>query len=102
LQRLGAQQRGVAANDDHPAGGERRNAGADCERVTGAFLLGLNLELDAVMRHLRPHAIGLVADHRDDAIGRRDALRGFNHVVEQARSSGAMQDLGQPRLHAGA
>jgi hypothetical protein len=52
------------------------------------------------MRHLSAHALGLVADHGHDSAGLGNALRRLNHVVQQARSSRAVQDLGVPRAHA--
>jgi len=65
-------------------------------------LLVLEFESNRVVCHLRSHALGLVADHRHDSAGRGNALRGLNHVVQQARPSRAMQDLSVPRAHAGA
>jgi hypothetical protein len=41
-----------------------------------------------------------VTDYHDDSARRRDPFGGPNHVVEQARPSCTMQDLGPPRAHA--
>ena len=48
------------------------------------------------------HLFGLVAHHREDALGRGERERGIDHVLEQSLSSGLVQHLGLAALHAGA
>ena len=75
---------------------------ADAQGVAGALLLGLQFETNAVMRHFRPHALGLMPDDSHDSVRGGNPFGCLNHVLQQAGSAGAMQDLGLPRTHAGA
>jgi hypothetical protein len=48
------------------------------------------------------HALGLVAHHHEDTLGRRQGLRGADDMLDQAAAAHAMEHLGFPRLHTGA
>ena len=96
-----AQQRRVAAQDQHVAVEIRQHGCRLRHRMPGAQLRLLHHAAGPEAFADTLHGIGLVAHHGKE-MARRQGLHGGQHVRQEGTASQWMQNLGKRRLHAGA
>ena len=104
LQRLAAQERNVAVEDqDHPVRHPRQRRHRQQHGVTGAPLLGLLDDGDGAGAEAREQRrldrLVLVAEHRDDGIGAERA-RELDRITDQRAAEQLVQHLRARRTHA--